>query len=157
MHVLILGIPTAADHTMRVDLASQMPLRFISRKSTKGFAWGSTEAVWENQGTCGKSCWILVLLQHLPQTKFLCSPRPRPHHAARGPSPGDPAAVCKCYLHTDPHAHALSPLNTAISSLIKSSYRSPPFPLPPNSCTPHAPISEPTLGSDIISLPRYEY
>lgn len=60
--------------------------------------------------------------------------------------------------HTSPevHAGALSPSSGAVSSQIKSSCRSsPPFPLPPDPRVSRAPLSEPTLGSDIISLPRY--
>lgn len=60
--------------------------------------------------------------------------------------------------HTSPevHAGALSPSSSAVSSPIKSSCRSsPPFPLPPDPRVSRAPLSEPTLGSDIISLPRY--
>lgn len=110
MHVLILGIPTAADHTMRVDLASQMPLRFISGKNTKGFAWGSTEAVWENQGTCGKSCWISVLLQHLPRTKFLCSPVASSPPRSKGTLPWGPrCSVQVLFTHRPTCTRSLPP------------------------------------------------
>jgi len=69
---------------MRVDLASQMPLRLISEKSTEGFVWGSVGSIWEKQVRCDKRRWTLALLHCLPLTKALLSPQPRGSAVGQG-------------------------------------------------------------------------
>lgn len=65
--VLILGIPTASNREMRVDLASQINFW----KKHRGICLGIN--IWEKQVRCDKRHWILALL-HCPPLPNLSAP-----------------------------------------------------------------------------------